>query len=280
MSYKSLVVHLDTSERAPLRLDLALRIARRFDAHLTGLFATFTPDPGSFYVMAGSAEYFAEHARLRNERRGAIERLFHAETLRARVSSRWVAIGGHANQAALPYVRCADLTIIGQSNPDDPETFIDEHFPERLVLAAGKPVLVIPRTGSFPIVGERVLVAWDGSREATRAAHDALPFLARAKRTLIATVADKARSEPFGERIPGADAALMLARHAPDVDVVDIAGGPGVSVGDALLSRAYESGADLMVMGAYGHARWRELLMGGTTRTVLASMTLPVLMSH
>ncbi|MBN3791852.1 universal stress protein [Burkholderia sp. Ac-20353] len=278
MSYKSLVVHLDTSDRAHSRLEFALRLARQFDAHLTGVFAVYTPEPSSFYVMAGSADYFREHQQWRDQRFAALERLFHAETLRAKVPSRWITADARANSAVPHHARHADLVIAGQRNPDDPETFVDDQFPENLVLSAGRPVLFVPYAGEFATVGERVLVAWDGSREAVRAAHDAIPFLERAKRTTV--VAVTGAGDDADSRIPGADAALMLARHAPDVNVLDIAGAPDTPVGETLLSRAYETGADLLVMGAYGHTRWRELLMGGVTRTVLASMTLPVLMSH
>ena len=280
MSYKSMVVHLDTSTRAHSRLEFALRVARRFGAHLTGLFAVYTPEPHSFYVMAGSADYFREHREQRDERRAALERLFHAETARAKVPAAWVrADDERANLAVPRAARLADLVIAGQSDPNDPETYIDDQFAENLVLSAGRPVLFWPYTGEFPSIGERVFVAWDGGREATRAAHDATPFLEHAKRTTVAAVVDGA-SEAAATRIPAADAALMLARHARDVNVLDIDIGDGSSVGDTLLSRAYETGSDLLVMGAYGHARWRELVMGGATRTVLASMTLPVLMSH
>ncbi|KWF30489.1 universal stress protein [Burkholderia pseudomultivorans] len=279
MTYKSLVVHLDTSERAHARLEFALRVARRFGAHLTGVFAIYTADPASFYVMAGSAEYFRERRQRREERRAALERLFHAETARAQVPSRWIDAQTRANHAVPHHARHADLVIAGQSDPNDPESFVDEQFPENLVLSAGRPVLLVPYAGAFPSLGERVLVAWDGSREAARAAHDALPFISHAKRTTVVAV-NGARDEPPGTRVPGADAALMLARHATNVDVIDIDTAPGTPIGEQLLSRAYETGSDLLVMGGYGHARWRELLMGGVTRTVLASMTLPVLMSH
>ncbi|KWK51281.1 universal stress protein UspA [Burkholderia stagnalis] len=279
MSFKSIVVHLDTSDRAHARLEFALRLARRFGAHLTGLSAVYTPEPSSFYVMAGSANYFREHQARRDERLVALERLFHAETARAGVSSNWICADARANIAVPHHARHADLVIAGQSDPNDPETFIDDQFPENLVLSAGRPVLFVPYAGEFRSIGERVLVAWDGSREAVRAAHDAVPFLEHAKHTTVVAVVD-GNDEAANVRIPGADAALMLARHAPDVNVLDVETGSSASIGETLLSRAYETGTDLVVMGAYGHTRWRELLMGGATRTVLASMTMPVLMSH
>ena len=148
MSYKSLVVHLDTSARAHSRLELALRLARRFGAHLTGLFAVYTPEPHSFYVMAGSADYFREHRERRDERLAALERLFHAEAARANVPAAWVRADERANVAVPRAARLADLVIAGQSDPNDPETYVDDQFPENLVLSAGRPVLFWPYTGN------------------------------------------------------------------------------------------------------------------------------------
>lgn len=279
MRYQTILVHLDTSARAHARLDIALRLAKRFDAWLIALYAVHTPDPGSFEVMAGSAEYYIDHARERKERHGAIKRLFHAELNRAEVKGEWIDAVEPANRSVVSHAHYADLVIAGQDDPNDPETFIDDRFPETIVMSAGRPVLLIPMRGEFPVLGNRVLVGWDGGREATRAVHDALPFLEGARQTLLVTVNGLA-DEPPGSRIPGADIACHLARHGAVVEVQELVRGPSASIGDVLMSRASETGADLLVMGAYSHARWREIVLGGTTRTALSSMTLPVLMSH
>ncbi|KWC36759.1 universal stress protein UspA, partial [Burkholderia ubonensis] len=196
-------------------------LARRFDAHLTALSAIYTPEPVSFYVMAGSADYFREHRERRDERLAALERLFHAETTRAKVSADWIAADARANTVVPRHARHADLVIVGQSDPNDPETYIDDQFPENLVLSAGRPVLFVPYAGDYPSLGERVLVAWDGNREAVRATHDAMPFIEHAKRTTVVAVGN-GNDPDANVRIPGADAALMLARHASDVNVLDI----------------------------------------------------------
>ncbi|MBO2982505.1 universal stress protein [Burkholderia pseudomallei] len=279
MSYKSILVHLDTSDRARARLETALTLARQFGAYLSAVFAVYTPEPTSFYVMAGTADYFADQQRRRDEKRAALERLFHAELKRADVEGQWIVADARANEAVPHYARYADLVIAGQTDPDDPETYVDDSFPDTLVLSAGRPVLLLPYAGMPSAIGTRVLVAWDGSREATRAVHDAAPFLALATKTTIVTV-NGAAHEPPGARIPGADIALTLARHHANIDVRGLERARDASIGDVLLSHAYESGTDLLVMGAYGHARWRELILGGVTRTIFASMTVPVLMSH
>ncbi|KDB08235.1 UspA domain-containing protein [Burkholderia sp. lig30] len=279
MNYKSILVHLDASDHAHPRLEVALRLAKHFNAHVTAIFAIYTPEPTSFYLMAGYADYFAERDRQRGERRAALERLFHAELTRAKLKGDWVVAGTRANDAVPEQARYADLVVAGQTDANDPETYIDDHFPENLVLSAGRPVLFVPYAGAFPTIGNRALVAWDGSREATRALHDAEPFLAHAKQVTVVTIAG-GKGEPLGMRIPGSDIALTLARRGQKVDVITVEEGDSRNVGEILLSRAYETGTDLLVMGAYGHARWRELVMGGATRTLLQSMTLPVLMSH
>ena len=278
MSYKTIAVHLDASQRAHPRLEMALRLAKHFGAHLTGVYAVFSPDPRSLYVMAGTASYYATHEQLRAEQRGALERLFHAELNRAEVAGEWIAIDEPANLAVSRRGRCADLIIAGQDDPNDPESYVGNAFPENLVMSAGRPVLLVPNASNVTSPGAHVMVCWDGSREATRAVHDALPFMRAARLVTIVTV-NGARDEPR-PRIPGADIATVIARHGIHVGVKNVEAGPDASVGDTLLSEAADLNADLFVMGAYGHARWQELVMGGATRTVLQSMTVPVLMSH
>jgi nucleotide-binding universal stress UspA family protein len=279
MSYKSILVHLDTSVRAHPRLEIALRLARKFGAHLTALFATYTPDAGAFAIMAGSAEYFSAREQEREERRAALERLFNAELLRAQVDGRWLTAAGPAHHSVPRSGRRADLIIAGQPDPSDPEAYIGDHFIETLVLSAGRPVLLVPYIGEFPSIGNQILVAWDGGRESARAAYDALPFLAQARKATVVTV-NGAWGEPRGVRVPGADIALTLARHAGNISVDELEASSDTPVGDLLLSHAHDCSHDMIVMGAYGHARWQELVLGGATRTILGSMTCPVLMSH
>ncbi|MPW22571.1 universal stress protein [Paraburkholderia sp. CNPSo 3157] len=279
MSYKSILVHLDTSARAHPRLEMALQLAHQFRARLTGIFSTYIPAPHAFFVMAGTAEYYEEHERQRHERCAALERLFHAELARAKVKGQWIAANGYANDVVPPYTRLADLVILGQTNPSDPESFVSEQFVEHIVLSAGRPTLIVPAAGSFQKPGKHVLIAWDGSREATRAIHDAMPFLSLASNVTLLTI-NATRAEPPRYRIPGADIALTVARHGVKVDVREMTADSDTAVGDVLLSQAAESGCDMIVMGAYAHSRVHEVVLGGATRTILKSMTVPVLLSH
>ncbi|RZF29634.1 universal stress protein [Paraburkholderia sp. UYCP14C] len=279
MSYKSILVHLDTSVRARPRLEIALQLAHRFHAHLTGLFSTYVPPRHEFFVMAGTAEYYVEHERQRHEKAGSLERLFHAELARAKVEGQWIAIDGYANDVVPPYARLADLIVLGQTDPTDPEAFIAEQFVEHVVLSAGRPVLLVPSAGSVAPPSRHVLVAWDGSREATRAIHDALPFLAHAAKVSLLTVHSRT-DQPPRDRIAGADIALTMARHGVKVDVRELSVEADTPVGDALLSQASNLECDLIVMGAYAHSRLHEVILGGATRAMLQSMTVPVLFSH
>jgi nucleotide-binding universal stress UspA family protein len=279
MSYKSILVHLDTSEAVHARLELALSLAKQGEAHLTGLYTAFTPEPGSFYVMAGNAERYVEQRQRRAEREGALERLYRAELVRTEVSGQWKSSTEYPNTVVPQAARLADLTILGQYNRDDPNAFVAEQFVENTVLTSGRPVLVVPYTGRVDTIGTHVMLAWDGSREATRAWHDALPFLARAKRVTILTINALAHEAP-SSRLPGVDIAAIVSRYGANVVTDEIEGVKGEPIGETLLSRAAEIGADLIVMGCYGHGRWRELVLGGATRSILKSMTVPVLMSH
>jgi len=273
MSYKTIMVHMDTSACANARLSLALRLARKFGAHLEGLFARFEPNPREFYVMGGTADYYETHRTLRMEQRGAIERLFRAEVSRAQIDGTWVVPDGDPVAAIMQRSRTADLAILGQANPDDPESWLADSFPESVLLGAGGPVLLVPYTGRFESFGERVLIAWNASREAARAVHDALPFILRAVHVTILA--------PEQPHASCSDLATMLARHgAKSVDIAMLDHHAAESIGDTLLNHAADGAYDLLVMGAYGHARFQELVLGGATRSILSTMTLPVLMSH
>ena len=176
------------------------------------------------------------------------------------------------------HARYSDLAILGQLDPDRAQPEATGPRPEQVVLASGRPVLVVPYAGHFDKLGRRVVIGWNATREAARAVGDAMPLLAAAEVVTVLTI--DAREAPRGHgELPGADISRHLARHGVKAQVEQTVLAD-LSVGDVLLSRAADLGADLLVMGAYGHSRFRELLLGGATRTLLQSMTIPVVMSH
>lgn len=276
MSYKTILVHIDPGKRCPLRIEVAIRLARQHDAHLVALhvLAPFEP-PG--YVMAEIGPAIIEA-----QRHVAAAEMARTETEFTRQASaaglrniEWRTAIDDPVEAMTLHARYADLVVIGQAAASD-DSQMPSDFPERLVLAAGRPELILPSVGSFATLGKRILVAWNPSREATRAITDAIPMLRLADTVHIMAVNPKA-----GEHgtVAGADIGLYLARHGVRVEVKSDHGAE-IDVGNELLSRAADLDADLIVMGGYGHSRLKEWVLGGATRTVLESMTAPVLMSH
>ena len=281
MSYKDLLVVLDAGAPARGRIDVAAALAERFAAHLAGLYPLPIPQRPrelGYFAPAMLDPFFAEaRERARDAADEVRERFEHITKLRG-VTAEWRLIpeGPEADPAV--HARYVDLTILGQLDPDRGEAEIIDRRPEQVALASGHPVLVVPYAGPFENVGRRVVVGWSATREAARAVNDAMPLLMAADVVNVLTI--DAHEAPRGHgALPGADISLHLARHGVKATIEQTVSGD-LSVGDTLLSRAADLGADLLVMGAYGHSRLRELLLGGATRTLLRSMTLPVLMSH
>lgn len=280
MAYKDLLVHLDDSKSCASRIEVAIGLAARHDAHLTG-----------FYPIVEISLLSYIRAEIPRDIRASMDAeakaLAHAALARFRTAAERGGIAydartDHALDTTLARVvsmhaRYADLVVLGQVDPEEPP-YVGSDLPEQVVLASGRPVLVVPHDWAPRWLGERVLIAWDASREAARAVSDALPLLQRAEAVLVASVNPKSTPLGHGE-LPGADIALHLARHKIEVEVQSVET-DRMDIADALLSFASDRGCDLLVMGAYAHSRVRELVLGGTTRTILNSMTLPVLMAH
>ncbi len=277
MSYKTILVHLDAAKSLATRLDLALQVARKFDAHLVGLYAlTVVPTPS--YAIAEAGELAAANRKASAELEQRARATWDAAVRRAGwQKTEWRSSADDALATVTLHARYADLIVVGQKEPDD-ASGVSGEFAHRLPLAAGRPVLFVPYASEKRPVGERVIVAWDAGRESARAVVDALPFLAAAREVKIATFNAGRAGDRHGEA-PGADVGLFLARHDVKVSVARFQS-ENRDIGNQLLSRAADLGSDLIVMGAYGHSRLAELVLGGATRTILESMTVPVLMSH
>ena len=280
MALRNLLVYLDSTKASAARGELALKLAQRHEAHITGLAPTATPlVPG--YIAGNFPDELLQmqEAEARERAEAAVQSFREAaERLGVSVETR-VESCTSANLTALIalHARYADLTVMGQVDPDDAApggvTMVED-----VIMTSGRPTLVVPYVGATAAPGRRVVVAWDASREAARAAQDALPVLERADEVTILVVNPEKGDQDHGQQ-PGADIALHLARHGVKAkvqrsEVTDI------SVGEEILSRMADAGSDLLVMGAYGHSRLREVVLGGVTRTLLEEMTVPVLMSH
>lgn len=279
MSYKTVLVHVDETSRSNFRVKIAAQIAILDRAHLIGTAVTgvsrFIYQDGNISANDPNLTIHLNFLRQRAEK--ATEN-FNQTVSELGLSSYESAIvndeagGGIGLQA-----RYCDLVVIGQTNRDEPTPSVLPDFPEYIVMNSGRPVLIIPYTGDFTTVAKRPLISWDASRESTRAVTDAIPILKRAELVQVAIFNSKVQSDAHGEQ-PGADIALFLARHGVKVEVS--VHKTSTDIGNALLSLSHDLDSDMIVMGGYGHSRLREMIMGGVTRTVLESMTIPVFMSH
>ncbi len=280
MAWKDLLVHIDDGKASPGRVAAAIALARAHAAHLTGLYVITEPAlPGFVQSQIPTAwrEQTSRQWRERGERAAA---RFREAAARAGLNADCRidrALEGDVSAVVALHARYADAVILGQADPDEPEP-ASRPAPEEVVLGCGRPAIVVPYIGAGPTIGDCVVVAWDAGREATRAVNDALPLLTKAKSVIVLAANPRPTLAGHGAE-PGADIALHLARHGVKVAVQPIEAGD-IAVADAILSRLADVGADLLVMGAYGHSRARELLLGGVTRQVLPQMTVPVLMSH
>ena len=281
MSYKDLLVVLGSDAAARGRIALAAGLAERFAAHLVGLYPLPLPDaPRNFgYYEPSLLDPIFRELRERSQEGCDKEReaFEHAASLRG-VSAEWRAVSAGLESDPALHARYVDLTILGQLDPGGGEAELIRPRPEHVTLASGRPILVVPYAGHFEAVGRRVLIGWNATREATRAVNDAMPLLVGADVVTVLTIDAREGPDAHGE-LPGADISLHLARHGVKA-TIERTVSAGVPAGEVLLSRAADLGADLLVIGAYGHSRVRELLLGGATRSILQSMTLPVLMSH
>lgn len=280
MSYKTILVSLNEVGRLAELVGAAARLARKLDAHVSGLYVIpavqVYPSVGfeaAPQVFEGNRTFFkdnADNVRKSFEEAMAREGLAHDFHL---VDARTPVIA----DTVIDEGRCADLVVVSATNPDE-ITGVERDFVEQVVMAAGRPVIVLPFDGESAIAGGEIVVGWDGGREAARAVFDAMPLLLLADKVRIVRV-DPQKDPALRGSVPGADIGEALARHGVKVETQ---GFPtdGMDEGQALMRCADDCGAELIVMGAYGHSRLAEFIFGGATRFVLTRMNRPVLMSH
>jgi len=274
---KDLVVNLAIGNPRDVAVDYAASIAEAFDAHLCGIAFSYEPVvPPS--IMGGipadviDAQWEAS-AQAADAAIARFEAAAKREGIVAEHRKLEASLGG-AGDLFGRLARRFDLAVVGQAEP--------KHGPaqdlviEGALFGSGRPVIVVPYIQRGGLKLDRVLICWDGSRPAARAIADALPFLVRAAAIDIVIVAS---GREKGDEIPGVDMGEHLARHALKVEVKRIVS-TDLDVPNTILSYAADSGADLIVMGGFGHSRLREFVLGGATRGILASMTVPALMSH
>jgi nucleotide-binding universal stress UspA family protein len=274
MSIKDVLVVLEAGERGDSVAAYAASFAEQMGAHLTatGLALELVP-PASFM---GDYPYDLM-AQATEQARAAVGAAYKklADALPTSVQSELVTIQALPGQAREQFGRLArhfDISIVAQAQPEATD---DELMAEAALFRSGRPVLLVPHIHKGPAKFGKALVAWDGGLTAARAIGDALPVLKRAGRVEVVSVASN-RLPP--EELPGFNITRHLVRHGINAEVRKLP--DGEDIGSIILSYAADCGADFLVMGGYGHSRWREFMLGGATRSILQSMTVPVLMSH
>jgi nucleotide-binding universal stress UspA family protein len=280
MTYRSLLVALDQDPLCEARIQAAARLALAHDCHLVGVAPTGLLELPATPGAAATLSEFAAVAwdTLRGQAEQAAERF--REACRAAGLRSFESVVDESEQAAslVRHAHCSDLTVLTQAQPTGPAHRAAQQLVEDVVLHSARPTLVLPYAGATATLGTSAMVAWDDSREAARAVADALPLLQRAQRVQVVSWNESGRK--FDSTLPPRLEALerWLMWHGVPCEVrVETT---EIEIADAMLSRASDLGVDLLVMGAYGHPRLMERVLGGATRGLLASMTVPVLMSH
>jgi nucleotide-binding universal stress UspA family protein len=274
---KDIVANLSVGISREVATEFAVSVAATLDSHVTGIAFRYEPLVPLTDRYGFPAEVM-DSQRAENEKRAtAAMAAFDEAARRAAVLAQSRMLDVQVASAPDVFAKVArrfDLAIMGQPEPDTPT--LERLLVEAALFDSGRPVLIVPYIQRRGLTLDRVMVAWDGSRSAARAVADAMPLLVRAKATEVLTVA----SEPAkSDEMPGADIAQHLARHGVKVEVDSIVS-VETDVASTILSHAADISADVLVMGGYGHSRLREFVLGGVTRGILSSMTLPTLMSH
>ncbi len=295
MALKDILVGVDPSTAGEGRLKLARNLVRAHQAHITACYVMreehaapspilpgvpVNPGPGVLIAPEAGARVDpastpGQPATREAERAEQVEQLFRTELRAHGLGGEWHLLSPGETAVFIDLAKSFDLTILGQLSPEIRSTGFR---PDEIIIATGRPVLVVPYAGTFDTVGRRALVAWDGTREAARAVNDALPLLENAEAVTVMFVG--ARDTVLAEQRPSIERIIHhLQRHGIPARTEETLQGD-LRISDVLLSRVADLGADLIIAGAYHHSQLREALVGGVSRELLEHMTVPVLMSH
>jgi nucleotide-binding universal stress UspA family protein len=279
MAYKTILAVLDTPQNARQITDFGVALAEQFSSHLIGCHAETLaavpliapmeiPDPAAMQVLQEVAQ----------KETAEVQRMFADQARRDGVSTEWrsfMSSSGYGASTVMETARTADLILASQSDPSHADHRADL---ETFLFESGRPMLLIPYTMKQPQPINRVLIAWNGSREAARATFDSLPFL-KAAATVEVLVVDPPDRANQNWQLAGTEIAAALARHGVNVSVTSQESAAG-SPAQVIDSRLSHNSVDLLVMGGYGHSRWWEMLFGGVTRNILDTMTALTLLSR
>ncbi len=280
MSVGTILVSLNDVERASHLLDIASMLADRHDAHVIGLYVI-----PAVYIHPGISAHLAADVtdmgrQFFQDQASTVKQLFEDQMNKQGFKGEWREVDGMSHlvsSAVIEHGRQSDVIVASQGGAAS-NNGCEADFAERLVLDVGRPVLFVPNAGKFETVAQNVIFGWNATREAARAAFDAVPLMKDGAKAHVVWVDSRLRDDDAAA-LPGAELSTALSRHGFNA-ISEPTSAPDIDPADALLNRASDTGADMLVMGAYGHSRVRELVFGGATRKVLDQMTVPVLMSH
>ena len=281
MTYKDILIYLDDSAACEKRVAAAIALARSHGAHLTGLVLDAGVSMATYMEVHVPDEILVTMRKRERDKAEQTASVFRATVERAGLNSDCHVVSTtdvDAARTVAEMARYSDLVVLGQVDERESEPLGGERLPQDVMLTAGRPVLMVPYIGAGESFGKRILLAWNPGRESARAVADALPILQRADSVTVLSVNPVVGRGAHGER-PGADIGRHLARHDVKV-VVDRVMTDQVSVADAILAYVADNGIDMIVMGAYGRSRLREIVLGGVTHDLLQHMPVPLLMSH
>jgi nucleotide-binding universal stress UspA family protein len=287
MALKDLLVYVDQSQGALVRLRLGADLARRHSSRLTALYvrecsrAQLHEQSTAELGWVSTAQLNRTNERIRqaiDETEEQLRSALEAIQLKHGLEVELRCLDGVASAVVPQHARFADLCVLGQDVSID-ATSVGYTFSEELLFVSGRPVLFVPAVGSFDTLGRHILVAWNSSRASARAVNDSLSLIERAERTTVLAVNPTDYVERYGA-LPPEEIVEHIRRHSASVEGIWLRDVQTDSIADVLQAEAHKVGADLVVSGAFGHPKLWEKLMGGVTRDLLAQMTLPILMSY
>lgn len=273
-----ILINVPATEEPDPAVQYGLSLAKKFGAHATGISFGLEPLVASTYFGAVPGEFMMDMRvaaeKAAKDAANAFTKAAKGEGVEADSRAMTSTIDG-ASDALGRLARLYDVTVVGQPNPDSPGA--QNMFLESVLFDSGRSVLIVPYIQKKPVELNRVMIAWDGGRSATRAIAEARPLLAKAKQVEVLVVET---GKPDTGQIPGSDLARHLARHKLKVELRHVSVSSKHEIDETILNEVTNSDIDLVVMGGYGHSRLREFVLGGVTRSIIQTMTAPVLMAH
>jgi len=279
MSLGNILISLNDTENLGALLETGCALALKHDAHLIGVFVIPAVEIYPVYEGIAMAEIVGGQHQKYKDMAEDIRKQFERALEKNLISGEWRELDSSRSTIAdefIDHARTVDLVMVPLVDKDE-DCGVEQDFAERVIMETGRPVILLPRQKSFPVIGEKVLIGWNRAQQAARASFDSMALLSDASEVNLVWV-DPQKQRSLSGNIPGVELAKTFAHHNIKVSA-EAMPTADVNAGEALLTRALDLDSDLLVMGAYGHSRMREFIFGGATQYVLNNMTLPVLMS-